>query len=175
MTQKNGILWMASAFALSVVTVLAFSAGDTGARTLTASVVNDADAFLAIDANPASPHNGFVTVVSGKTVVTFDGNGDAAGLGINPDSTYMFDSILRITNKGTAPVDVDVSVAGADAALCKVALTTTTTQGTEDYSADPTALTQAVGGVSYLGLQFMGTAKVAGGSVDCTITVTASR
>src|SRR5690242_9548118 len=100
--QNNGLPWIIGAIAIGIVTVLAFSAADSGARTLTASVVNDADAYLAIEANAASPNAGFVSVSGGKTVVTFNGaNSAAAGTGINPESTYMFDSILKITNKGT--------------------------------------------------------------------------
>ena len=169
-------LWMIAAASLSIVTVLAFSAGNTGARVLTASVVNDADAFLAVEANSASPHKDFVTVATGKTVITFDAaNPNAAGTGVNPDSTYMFDSILKVTNKGTATVNVDVTIAGTDSALCQVALTSASTQGDSDYSANPTPVSQAVGGVSYLGLKMLATGKVAGGAVDCTITVVATR
>lgn len=176
MTQNNGWLWIVGALAMSVVTVLAFSAGETGARSLTAAVVNDADAFLAIEANSASPHAGFVSVASGKTVLNFNAdNVDAAGTGINPDSTYMFDSILKVTNKGTAAVNVDITISGTDASLCQVALTTGTTQGDSDYSANPTAVAHAVGDDSYIGLKFLGTGKVAGGSVACTITVTMTR
>lgn len=176
MNNKQNVAWILAALALSVVTVLAFSAGETGARTLTAAVVNDADAFLAIEANSASPHDGFVTVSGGKTIVTFDAaNLDAVGEGINPDSTYMFDSILKITNKGTDTVNVDITIAGTDSGLCAVALTAVPTQGDSDYSTDPTALSSTVGSVQYLGLKFLGTGKSAGGSVSCTINVIATR
>lgn len=175
-SQNNGWIWIVAAVIMSITLVLAFSAGDTGARTLTAAVVNDADAFLALEANAASPHAGFVTVSSGKTLITFNAdNLDAAGTGVNPDSTYMFDSILKITNKGTATVNVDITIAGTDSALCQVALTSGSTQGDSDYSGNPSPLSVAVGGVNYLGLKVLATGKVSGGSVACTITVTASR
>lgn len=176
MNNKQNVAWILAALALSVVTVLAFSAGETGARTLTAAVVNDADAFLAIEANTASPHDGFVTVSGGKTTVTFDAaNVDAVGTGINPDSTYMFDSILKITNKGTAAVTVDVTIAGTDASLCQVALTSASGQVDGDYAADPVGIASNVGDVQYLGLKFLGTGKASGDSVSCTINVVATR
>jgi hypothetical protein len=174
--QNNGIPWTLAAVALSVVTVLAFSAGNTGARTLTASVVNDADAYLALEANAASPHAGFVSVSGGKTVVSFGGgNPGAAGSGINPDSAYMFDAILQVTNQGTDAVDVDVTISGTDASLCQVALTSAAAQVDADYSADPAPLAQSVGDIAYIGLKFLGTGKAAGGSVACTLTVVATR
>jgi len=169
-------MWMIAAAALSVVTVLAFSAGNTGARTLTASVVNDADAFLAIEANSASPHKDFVSVVDGRTVLTFDAaNPNAAGTGMNPGSTYMFDAILKVTNKGTATVNIDVLIGGDDASLCEVALTTAGTQGDADYSANPAPLASAVGSVAYLGIKLSAAGLAAGDAVDCTLTVTAAR
>ena len=168
--------WVAAAAAMSVASVLAFNAATSGPRTLAATVVNDADAFLAIEANAASPHKGFVSVAAGKVAVAFDAaNPDAAGTGINPDSAYMFDSILKVTNKGTTTVNVDVAIAGADAALCQAALTAAGTQGDGDYSADPAALARAPGDVAYLGLRIAGTAKASGDAVACTIAVAATR
>ncbi len=160
---------------MSIALVTAFSGADTGARTVTADVVTDASAYLALEANANSAHDGFVSVSAGKITVAFDGNNLAAsGSGINVDGAYEFDSLVKITNKGTETKSVDITIGGTDSALCTVALTSTEAQSTPDYSGDPTALSLAATGSGYLGLKVSGSGKATGESVACSITVTAS-
>ncbi len=169
----GGWLPLIGAAAMSVALVTAFSGADTGARTFTAEIVTDASAYLAIETNTNSPHTNFVTLSSGKIVIAFDGNNvDASGSGMNEESTYSFDAIIKITNKGTQSRDIDIVIEGADSSLCTVALTATETQTT--YSADPTALTVAKDANAYLGLKVTleGSAKTTTDSVACSITVT---
>lgn len=159
---------------MSIALVTAFSVGDTGARNVSASVVNDSDAFIAMEANTNNAYKNFVSTTSGKISVAFDGtNADASGTGINPDSSYEFDALINVTNQATESLDIDVAISGTDAALCTVALTSTATQVTGDYAADPTALTLAKDATGYLGLAVDGTGKVSGDTLSCTISVTA--
>lgn len=170
-----GWAMMIGAAALSVAMVTAFTDASTGARTVTASVVTDANAYLALAANANSPHDGFVSVSNGKATLTFDNaNLEAAGDGINPEGAYEFDNILKITNQGsdTAAKSVDIAFAGTDSTLCQGALTTTETAQT--HSADPSPISLAKDATGYLGIKVLGTGKTAGQSVSCTITVTAS-
>lgn len=170
-----GWAMMVGAAALSVAMVSAFTDGSTGARTVTASVVTDADAYLALATNTNSPHTGFATVSAGKVVVAFDGNNaDASGTGINVDGAYEFDSIIKITNKGTATRSVDLAFGGADSTLCQAVLTTAEDQSASTYAADPSPVSLAKTAVGYLGLKVSGAGKAAGSSVSCTVTVTAS-
>ena len=157
---------------LSVALVTAFTTADTGARTVTASVVTDGSAYLALAANADSPNSGFVTVSSGKIVITFDGsNTDATGTGVNPDATYGFHSIVKVYNNGTDSADLEVNIGGADAANCAAALTAASDQSAATFATPTTAtLTVAKGGVAYLGLEITGTSTVSD-TVDCTLTV----
>jgi hypothetical protein len=170
----TGVLVL-GAVALSVTLVTAFNAGNTGARTVTADVVTDGSAFLAIYKNGNSVHKNFVSVTSGKLSLAFDtANPDAAGTGINPESSYEFDSVIRIRNNGTKTVNIDITFAGTDSALCQAALTTAEDQSAATYSADPAAVSRTKGSIAYLGLKVLGTGKVSGNSVSCTITLTAT-
>lgn len=166
--------FLLAASALAVTLATAFDAANTGARTVTAAVVTDANAFLALQRNENSPHKGFVTASStAKLSVTFDAaNPDASGTGINEDSSYEFDSIVNITNKGTKTVSIDVTFGGADSALCQAAVTSTVDQSAATYSADPAPISTAKDAKAYLGLKVLGTGKTSPSNVNCTITVT---
>lgn len=164
------------AAALSAAMVTAFTDASTGARTVTASVVTDANAYLALAVNSNSPYDGFVSVSgAGKATLTFDGNNaDAAGDGINPDGAYEFDSILKVTNAGTDTRSVDLAFGGTDASLCQAALTSAEDQSGSTYGADPSPVSLAKDATAFLGVKVLGTGKTSGQSVACTITVTAS-
>lgn len=170
-----GWLATAGAAALSIALVTAFSVGDTGARDVSASVVNDASAFIAMEANKANAYQNFVTTNADGTIdVSFDGNNaDASGSGINPDSSYEFDAIINVTNQATEDLSVDISISGTDATLCEAAVTSTSSQSSGDYSADPAALSLAKDATGYLGLKVLGTAMTSGDSISCTISITA--
>ncbi len=167
--------WFAGIAAITIVAAFAFSAADTGARSATASVVSDSDSFLALESNTNSPYAEYVSEdADGKLSVAFDGTGTASGSGINPDSSYTFDTLINVTNKGLSAADVSITIAGADETLCEVAFTSTTSQASGDYSATPASIELASGSTAYLGLKFSGEAKTNGESVDCEITATAT-
>lgn len=177
MTNKTipAYAWFAGIAAITIVAAFAFSAADTGARSASASVVNDSDSYLALEANGDSPYAGYVTEgVDGKLAIAFDGTGSAAGSGINPDSSYTFDTLVNVTNKGLTTADVTISIAGADETLCEVAFTATADQASADYSATPAAIQLTSGSTAYLGLKFSGAAKTTGESVDCEISASAT-
>lgn len=167
--------WMSGAVAVLVVTAFAFSAADTGPRTISAAVVNDSAAYLELDANANSAYSDFVEEdgTTGKLSVDFGSFLDG-GTGINPDSTYSFDALITVTNMGKEAIDVEASFDGADAALCEAALTSTETQESADYGATPGPLNLATTATGYLGLSISAEAKNQGDSVECTVTVTAS-
>lgn len=166
---------MVGAAALSVSMVTAFTDANTGARTVTASVVTDANAYLALAVNALSPHDGFVTVSSGKITLSFgNANLEASGDGINVDGAYEFDSIVKVTNAGTASRSVDLVFGGADSTLCNAVLTTAEDQSASTYTSNPSPITLAVDAVGYLGVKVSATGKAVSDTVTCTIAMTAS-
>lgn len=177
MSGNSNVGWLATvgAAALSIALVTAFSVGDTGARSVSASVVNDANAFLALEANTNNAYQNFVTTQNnGDIAINFDGdNADASGTGINPNSTYRFDALVNVTNQATGDLTVDVAISGTDSTLCEGALTSTESQASGDYASDPAAITVAKDATAFIGLKVLGTDKASGGSVDCSITVSA--
>lgn len=177
MNGTTNLGWAATigAAALSIALVTAFSVGDTGTRDVTASVVTDANAFLALEKNQDNSYSEFVsTDADGAIQIAFDGsNADAAGSGINPGSTYEFNALVNVTNQATESIDVSIDIAGTDSALCQVAWTSTASQSSSDYTATPSALTMSKGDKAYLGLQVDAGAKGDGESIACTIQVSA--
>lgn len=164
---------LAGAVILSVALVNAFSAVDTGARTVTASVVTDGTAYLAIAPNAANGNAGFVSVDgNGVLSVAFDdGNADATGDGINPNSVYEFHSIIKVYNNGTASADLAVTISGTDAASCEAAFTAASDQSAATWATPTTGtLTVAKGGVAYLGLRLTAGAT-APDTLDCAFQV----
>jgi hypothetical protein len=153
----------------------AFNAASTSTRTVSASVVGDSAAYLALSANGASPHAGFVTQAgSGKLSISF-GSGVATGTGINPDATYYFDDLVNITNQGTTSVKVQVN-STASTGTVKVCLKTAT--GAMDNSCYSTATAQttvAVGSKLFLGIMVQANSLTSGQTVSGTIQVDANR
>lgn len=174
-TNDLGWLATAGAVALSIALVTAFSVGDTGTRDVSASVVNDADGYLAMEANGNNAYQNFVTTNADGTIsISFDGNNaDASGSGINPNSTYSFDALLNVTNQATGDLTVDVAISGTDASLCEGALTSTASQSSGDYASDPAALSVTKDSTAYLGIKVLADGKTSGDTVSCTITVSA--
>lgn len=95
---------LASLVAASVFAASAFNYADLEPRTVIATIVTDQNAYLSIETQDAQ-YACYVTYTNGKIDVTWDG-GDtctagATGTGVNPESTYYFMDVLKITNKGT--------------------------------------------------------------------------
>lgn len=174
-TKDLGWLATAGAVALSIALVTAFSVGDTGTRAVSASVVNDADAFLGMEANGNNAYQNFVSTNADGTIeIAFDGNNaDASGTGINPNSSYEFNSLVNVTNQATEDLTIDVTIGGTDSTLCEGALTSTASQSSSDYASDPAALSVTKGSTAYLGIKVMADGKTSGDTVSCTLTVSA--
>lgn len=172
---KTATITALAATVMSIALVTAFSVGDTGTRDVTASVVTDANAFIALEKNTDNSYAEFVsTAANGSIQIAFDGNNpDASGQGINPGSTYEFNALVNVTNQATGSIDASVNIAGADSALCQVAWTSTASQSTSDYTSTPSALTLSKGDKAYLGIQIDAGDKTDGDSVACTIEVSA--
>lgn len=163
------------AIAAGLYAASAFNAASTSTRTVSASVVGDSAAYLALSANGASPHAGFVTQAgSGKLSISF-GSGVATGTGVNPDASYYFDDLINITNQGTASTKVQVNTT-ASSGTVKVCLTTATGQMSNACYSTATALTTvAVGSKLYLGIMVQANSLSSGGTVSGTINVDANR
>lgn len=165
-TLRSALL-IAGALGLSVAAVTAFSTGDTGARTIDADVVTDANAFLALEENGDSAHKAFVSTSSGKVQVKMDSSASGVtGTGVNPDSTYYFDEIINVTNQADQSLTVSVTFTGADSGSCDAALTSSTGQTESDYGT--TSLSISQDSTAYLGLKFDATGKTNGDTVDCS-------
>lgn len=170
-TRLPNTVWVVAVIALSMALVMAFSGANTGARSVNVAVVTDADAYLAIVENGNGDFGGFVSVASGKTVLTFDAttSPSGGGTGINPGSNYTFDAILNITNKGTSTVTVGVTI--DDNTKCEAAFTDLEAQAIGDYATAPSR-SMAAGEVDHLGLMLKEPNDTTSGSAEwCTITL----
>lgn len=167
------IALVAGAFALSIAMVTAFSTADTGARSFSADVVNDADSYAAMEPNGDSPHDVFVSVSDGEIVVEFGPAPGVPGRGVNPNSTYAFDALINVTNKANVDVTMTLTFTGADSTSCAAALTSTISQSAGDYVSSP-SLAVAQGTTVFLGLQVDATGAAPGDGLDCSAKITAS-
>ncbi|HUR69793.1 MAG TPA: hypothetical protein VM370_11165 [Candidatus Thermoplasmatota archaeon] len=140
----------------------AFNAADTGTRSVTATVVGDSSAYLALSARTASPWNKFVSedATTGLVSVSFAGplTGGASGSGVNPKSIYYFDDILQLTNQGNATVYLQVVASASGSNGLKVCYETSVAAATCNNNAayatthPASASSLAVGSSAYLGL-----------------------
>ncbi|HEV8359495.1 MAG TPA: hypothetical protein VGR28_03465 [Candidatus Thermoplasmatota archaeon] len=160
--------------AAGLLAASAFNAASTGTRTVSASVVGDSSAYLALAVRSASPHAGFVTTSGGKVVVSF-GSGVATGTGINPEGTYYFDDLLTITNQGTASVNVVVASSATAGTVKACVKTATGAMDNTCYSTSTTSTALAVGSVLYVGIMTQANSVASGSTVSGTIEVTGSR
>lgn len=163
-------------FAAALFGASAFNAADTGTRSVTASVVGDSSAYLAVAVNGSSPHTGFVTTSGGKVVMSF-GSGVATGTGINPEATYYFDDLLNITNQGTKTANVWVN-STATAGTVKICLKTAgnlmadNCYGTSTFSS---ILSLTAGSKLSLGVMVQANSVASGSSVTGTISIYGGR
>jgi len=148
-------------------------------RTVTVETATDDDALVGLE--PADTPNGrryARTTTSGQLALAFDGGG--AGGGVGTDSTYQFDDVFRVTNRGTQPVYVWATFAGAD----DTALATTGSDPDVYVYPDGDAgdvLRDGEDDVSYLGVGesisvgvFLDTTAVEVGALDLTVTIAAA-
>lgn len=167
------IALVAGAFVMSIAMVTAFSTADTGARSFSADVVNDADAYVAMEPNGGSPHAAFVSVSDSEIVVDFGSPSGVDGKGVNVNSTYSFDALINVTNKADIDVTMTLTFTGVDSSSCAAALTSTTSQSAGDYDSSP-SLAVAQGTTVFLGLQVDAGDASAGDVLDCAAKITAS-
>lgn len=126
----------ASLAAAALVGADAFTAADAAPRDVVAEVVSDGDAYLALAADPTSPHECFVApLADGRLSVSFGANAGCAGAGsgINGanaaggEGRHTFHDLLVLTNQGTkaARVWVNATTTSASGSLLEVAAKTT--------------------------------------------------
>lgn len=159
----------------------AFNYASLSGRTVSATIVADNNAYLAIASQDAD-HACFVNVdgTTGKIDVVFD-NGCAAqtGSGINPGSTVYFHDLLKITNKGTKAItflQANLTGTGGD---FKISIKSATGQmrvsTPGDWVDDPTWTSSIAPGSSiYLGFKVDAADEtLAAGSISTSMTIDA--
>lgn len=87
--------------ASSMTAASAFNYATLSARTISATIVTDGNAYLAVTSQDTD-YACMVAFTNGKIDVTWDGGTSCAGsgTGINAASVYYFNDVLKITNKG---------------------------------------------------------------------------
>lgn len=168
---SDALIWVAATAIVSVSLVFAFDGASSGDRTITVAVVNDADAYLALEARGDSPHIDRMAQVNGKVVLLLNASSRAAGggSGVGEDREFAFHAVVNITNKGTGSVDVAIVI--DDDTRCDAALTATPNQAMEHYAVDPSYTGLAVGGKLFLGIQVTAGATNQNYASYCTFTV----
>jgi len=154
----------------------AFNAADLSTRTVSASVVGDSAAYVAVAVNGSSPHAGFVTTSSGKIVIAF-GSGVATGTGINAEASYYFDNLLNLTNQGTTTANIQVNSSSTSGTVkaCVVTPGTTMTNGCYLTAAPASPQSLAVGSKLSIGVMVQANGLVSGNTVSGTISIVATR
>lgn len=166
----------------------AYNRADVAPRAVTASVVADSAAYLALAKNGASPHRCFVSEsgTTGRLSISFGATtgcgSDGGGTGINAGSAsdaakrgrYAFHDLLLVTNKGTKTVKVwaNATTSSGSSSLLEVAKKTASgAMADADYAASSaTALTLAPGATAYVGVRAT-SGTLTSGSVTGSITV----
>jgi len=80
-------------------------------RDVAVSVADDSDALLSLQPGDGENAAAFSTVTGGTVGLDFAAT-EAGGSGLGADSTYQFDGLLSIQNRGTQPVFLYVRVSG---------------------------------------------------------------
>lgn len=178
---------------LGLVGAGAFNYAEVSPRTVSVTLATDADAYLALSANAASPHDCFVTVsAGGKASVSFDAvdagcsAGTGAGIAQGDGSTgskysrYAFHDILKVTNKGTRPLLLwaNASTTSGGSSLVEVAKRSAAGAMSDgDYvTSSATPLDPlTVGSTAYLGIRVKSGTLTSGNDVLGTITIEARR
>lgn len=99
-----GSLTAAGAAAVSTGAFTSVSAD----RSVTVEVADDDAALLGLEPSPGP--NGAYASQSGGTLALDFSDTDAGGSGVGTDSVYQFDDVFRVTNRGTQPVYVWVTL-----------------------------------------------------------------
>lgn len=108
MRTSLSIIALAALVAATVFAASAFNYADLTPRAVTATVVEDDDAYLAIAASDPD-YACMVDMTNGRIDVHWnseasDCNAQATGDGFNKDAIYYYHDVLIITNKGTKTI-----------------------------------------------------------------------
>lgn len=176
MNHRTSIFLVAITVVVGAFAASAFSASRVDARAVTSNVVGDSAAFLSIQKDVTSPHASFVTQnANGKISVSFGTCACATGTGVNADSIYEWDDLIKITNQGTQTVYVKVTTSSTTGTLTAAIESTAGQMTDSDYSAATTPVAVTVGSTVYLGLKADSTGLTSGQTVTGTFTVYATR
>jgi len=151
---------MVVALAASTMTAAsAFNYAQTGGRTITAALVDDTTAYLAIEEVDYGCYTDILA--NGTTDLDFDAGTSCAGTGagVNAGSIYYFHDMLKVTNKATVTLNnVWINMTGSDILFTTAtAVDTITTAST--YGSASTATNLAVGSSVWIGFKVIATAK----------------
>ena len=149
---------MVALVASSMTAASAFNWAQTGARSVSAAIVTDENAYLAI----AEVDYGCYTDILATGKIDLNFNGDCAGgsgTGINAGSVYYYHDVLKVTNKGTVTLsNVWLNITGSDITIqVDTAAATMTTDGT--YGAAKSVSNLAVGDSIYIGFKLNAAGK----------------
>lgn len=155
--------------AAAVVAADAFTSADLAPREVVVRLVADDDAYLALAANPSSPHACFVsTAADGRLAVHFgpvnacaaSGGGSGINGGSGTDTAkrgrYAFHDLVLVSNHGVKSVRVWVNAtttSGLGSSLDVAAKPLAAEMGAADYSPGVGPFLLAPGDVLYLGLR----------------------
>lgn len=152
---------------LSSMIALAFAVGVFAFSTATvnsaasATVTATGQLLELIAHNPTDNPSAMVTRTAagagtGKIAIDFGHNGTAS-IGVQADSIYTYDNIIRVKNNNSTSKDIDVTIiavpAGVTAEL-SIATYAAGVCGATSYSADPVAVNTATGAEVCVGFKF---------------------
>ncbi|MEZ3145348.1 LamG-like jellyroll fold domain-containing protein [Halobaculum sp. MBLA0143] len=149
-------------------------------RTISVETAADEDALVGLEPIDTANGRAYATTAAGDRLALAFGATEAGGSGLGADSTYQLDDVFRVTNRGTQPVYVWATFAGADESALE------TTGPNPDVYVYPNGdagdvLRDSEDDVSYLGVGesvsvgvFFDTTGVAVGELDLTVTINAA-
>lgn len=167
---------IAALVAASMTATSAFNYASLQGRTVAATIVQEDGAYIAI-ANHDTDYACFVAYTAGKIDVTWDSGTSCPGTtgsGINPESTYYYHDVLKITNKGTKTW-TGLWLNMTDTAITINTKSTAGAMATGDTYAQNVYLTTnlAPGNVWYIGYKIDASALNTGSSPSKTMTIQA--
>lgn len=171
-----GLVMVSLASAVSIFAFSTATVNSAASLTITAT-----DQLLAINANGTTDNpSGMVSRVAtgagtGKVTIDFGSNGTSSK-GLQADSTYTYDNIIRVKNNngGAKSIDVTAGTVSGLTVLLGISAWDGTNCGTVTYSANPAAVSTAGGGEVCVSFSIQTAANIADGGLNIPITVTAN-
>ncbi|GEM_PF-3235276 len=163
---------------------------EKASRNVTVNLVGDGSGYLAVAANPSSPHKCFVSTSNGRTLLSFGAIGatcssQGAGNGVNSGdgatgaqhSRYAFHDLLLVTNEGTKRVVLWVNATTSSGGSSRVDVAMKASSGAmsdSDYATSlATPITLTTGSSAYVGVRVDTGSLGAGSSVFGNLTLEA--